>query len=147
MEKTKAFFKIGWQKRNLDVEFINGYTASIVHLIISSVHIIRTAEERDKDDTERHPDYHQRNWQKWKQKTQTILKVEIGSSSYSFIEVEKSISFHIKGLVYCYLSEMMAGDGDWYEWYCIDGSSLCIRSKKNSAIFFPPLADGSTLAM
>lgn len=65
MDRLHESLLRGWEKRAFESDLMVGMSAGLVHLISSAIEIARMAEERPKNDEDRHPDYQERKWQQW----------------------------------------------------------------------------------
>lgn len=74
MEELRLMFKEGWRTRMTESDLTGGMTARLSHLIRAGIQIIRMAQERPKADAQRHPDYQERNWQRWLQGEESAQK-------------------------------------------------------------------------
>jgi hypothetical protein len=61
MENLRQYYAMNHEGRDVDADIINH------DVIAAAISLLRMAEERPKPDAERHPDFQERNWKRWKE--------------------------------------------------------------------------------
>lgn len=71
MNELHRVWQKDWQSQAAETSLLTGFALNFTHLIPAAIDIVRMAEEREKADELRHPDYQERQWETWIQKQES----------------------------------------------------------------------------